>query len=198
MLIIYFYFFHFLFTAAGMACSLHGAWSEWPAEISMLQCGVKCSGSARHSPGPAGQRTAISWRTTLLSGEHHHHHTPASGAEPPPPDPGTNFTLLSLLECFVLSVWPNLTTVKLSILLRFSIDVCFNIDMCLFPGSTVSGWCHGVSSQQHTTQLAGGTFCPSDHWEGWGRWGDGAERTTQLGLVVFLHELINVATNVGV
>lgn len=61
MFIIYMYsYFHFLFTAAGMADPLHGAWAERPAEISVLQCGVKCSGSTGYSPGPANQRKAIS------------------------------------------------------------------------------------------------------------------------------------------
>lgn len=96
MFIIYLsFYFHFLFTAAGMAGPLHGAWSERPAEVSVLQCGVKCSGSARCSPGPADQGKAISWRTALLSGEHQQHHTPPSGAEPSPPDPSTNCTALS-------------------------------------------------------------------------------------------------------
>lgn len=66
-----------------------------------------------------------------------------------------------------------------------------NTSVCLFPGSAVSGWCHGVSPKQHTAQLAGGTFCPSDCREGRGRRGDGAERTTQLDSAVF-HELISM------
>lgn len=52
--------------------------------------------------------------------------------------------------------------------------------MYLFPGATVSGWCHGVSAEQHATQLASGSLRPPDHWESRGGHGDGAERPTQI------------------
>lgn len=53
----------------------------------------------------------------------------------------------------------------------------FNIVKMLlyFPGPAVSGWCRGVSTEQYTSQLAGGTFCPSGCWEtrGWFASGSG-------------------------
>lgn len=49
-----------------------------------------------------------------------------------------------------------------------------------FPGSAVSGWCYGVSAEQYTTQLAGGTICPSDCRETRGRFDDGAGRNAKV------------------
>lgn len=35
-------------------------------------------------------------------------------------------------------------------------------------GATLAGWRHGVPSEQHSSELAGGAFCPSGHREGRG------------------------------
>lgn len=90
-----------LFTAAGMARPLHGAWSEWPAEVHVLRRGDECSGSARRRPGPAYQRETISWRIALLSGDRQHHHTRHSGAEPTPPEPSINCITLPFTAVFL-------------------------------------------------------------------------------------------------
>lgn len=84
--------FHFLFTAAGMAGPVHGAWSERPDENLVLQRGVQCSGPPQCSPGTAHQRQALGWRALLLHGQHQHHHTSSSGAEPSQPHTSTYCT----------------------------------------------------------------------------------------------------------
>lgn len=116
-------------TAAGVACPLHGARAEWPAEIGMLQRGVKCSGSARCSPGPAHERKAISWRIALLSGDHQHHHAPPSGTEPPPPEPGT-WTIAPRLYTTVLFCCVSLAK-DCDVSFSFPVQLLFTISLSI-------------------------------------------------------------------
>lgn len=52
--------------------------------------------------------------------------------------------------------------------------------MCFSAGATISRWCHGISVEQHASQLAGGTLRPPDQRESRGGFGDRAEQPTQI------------------
>lgn len=63
-----------------------------------------------------------------------------------------------------------------------------------FPGSAVSWWCYGVPAEQYTTQLAGGTICPSDCRETRGRFDGGAGRNAKVDFLQ--HVLISLQAKV--